>query len=169
MHCLRFQTTIHLFQQMHIELSVCTNNETIIKALIVFSEGIFDGETLIGYSNTKPTSRIVLPFRTPKTIAYDIHLKVYFTYSAPFAATNLLINRFNSDSRWIWTQSTISCIRIDASTTEIRHVCHFGKIRCGKSAIGANRIWWEHKQLCGIQIEWEIPTHLLVDKSGTFK
>lgn len=61
---------------MHIELSVCTNNETIIKALIIFSEGIFDGETLIGYSNTKPTSRIVLPFRTPKTIAYDIHLKV---------------------------------------------------------------------------------------------
>lgn len=66
---------------MHIELSVCTNNDTIIKALIIFSEGIFDGETLIGYSNAKPTSRIVLPFRTPKAVAYDIHLKVkcYFT------------------------------------------------------------------------------------------
>lgn len=61
---------------MHIELSVCTNNETIIKALIVFSEGIFEGETLIGYSNKKPTSRIVLPFRTPKSMTYDIHLKV---------------------------------------------------------------------------------------------
>lgn len=61
---------------MHIELSVCTNNETIIRALIIFSEGIFDGETLIGYSNAKPTSRIVLPFQAPKTIPYDIHLKV---------------------------------------------------------------------------------------------
>lgn len=61
---------------MYIELSVCTNNDTVIKALIIFSEGIFDGETLIAYSSVRPTSRIVLPFKTPKNIAYDIHLKV---------------------------------------------------------------------------------------------
>lgn len=68
---------IESFKQMHIELSVSTNNETIIKALIIFSEGIFEGEALIGYSSAKPTSRIILPFQTPKTMAYDIHLKVF--------------------------------------------------------------------------------------------
>lgn len=65
-----------LLVQLHIELSVCTNNDTIIKALIIFSEGIFEGETLIAYSYSRPTSRIVLPFITPKNIVYDIHLKV---------------------------------------------------------------------------------------------
>lgn len=62
--------------QLCIELSVCTNNDTIIKALIMFSEGIFDGETLIAYSYHQPKPRIILPFITPKNIAYDIHLKV---------------------------------------------------------------------------------------------
>lgn len=47
----------------------------------MFSEGIFEGETLIGYSYTKPTSRIILPFITPKAMAYDIHLKVFFHLS----------------------------------------------------------------------------------------
>lgn len=75
MHLLRFHW-FYFVLQLHIELSVCTNNDTIIKALIVFSEGIFEGETLIAYSYTKPTSRIVLPFITPKNIIYDIHLKV---------------------------------------------------------------------------------------------
>lgn len=72
------------FIQLHIELSVCTNNDTIIKALIIFSEGIFEGETLIAYSYNKPTSRIVLPFRTPKAIVYDIHLKVRFDFFKVF-------------------------------------------------------------------------------------
>lgn len=57
---------------------MCTNNDTIIKALIIFSEGIFEGETLIAYSYARPTSRILLPFITPKNIVYDIHLKVDF-------------------------------------------------------------------------------------------
>lgn len=66
----------HLFFQPHIEIGINTNNETIIKAVIIFSEGIFESETLIGYSYNKPTSRIVMPFRTPKDISYDIHIKV---------------------------------------------------------------------------------------------
>ncbi|XP_031619932.1 Bardet-Biedl syndrome 2 protein homolog [Contarinia nasturtii] len=73
-------------KRLHIELSVCTNNDTIIKALIIFSEGIFEGETLIAYSYSRPTSRIVLPFITPKNIVYDIHLKILvgFEHSKQF-------------------------------------------------------------------------------------
>lgn len=47
-----------------------------IKAVIIFSEGIFESETLIGYAYNKPTSRIIMPFRIPKDISYDIHIKV---------------------------------------------------------------------------------------------
>lgn len=129
---------VNFQKQMHIELSVCTNNETIIKALIVFSEGIFDGETLIGYSNTKPTSRIILPFRTPKTIAYDIHLKV-IRIECPFICFNQT-RQFIPDSRWIRAQSSVSCVRTDASITEIFDVRHFGYFRCRTFAIGNDRI-----------------------------
>lgn len=48
--------------------------------MIIFSEGIFESETLIGYAYNKPTSRIIMPFRIPKDISYDIHIKVLVGY-----------------------------------------------------------------------------------------
>lgn len=110
---------------MHIELSVSTNNDTIIKALIVFAEGIFEGETLIGYSNEKPTSRIVLPFKTPKTVPYDVHLKVIERRKAHLPSQLTLSSI--PDSRWLRAQQTISRFRIDASTATLFHVRGFGE------------------------------------------
>uniref|UniRef100_A0A1B0DHX1 BBS2 GAE domain-containing protein n=1 Tax=Phlebotomus papatasi TaxID=29031 RepID=A0A1B0DHX1_PHLPP len=59
-----------------IEISICTNNSTIIRAVIIFAEGLFSGETLIVHPHKVNVSKLSIPVKAPKDIQYDVHIKV---------------------------------------------------------------------------------------------
>lgn len=59
------------------EISISTNNNTIIKAIIVFAEGIFKGETHVVHPLTsKLRNELAVPLYPPKDSPVDIHVKV---------------------------------------------------------------------------------------------
>lgn len=83
-------------KQSNVEVSISTNNATIIKAVIIFADGIFpNGEALIvhppskrvtsgAYSGIQSTSNrvsgvsnIVIPLKIPKDEAIDVHIKAF--------------------------------------------------------------------------------------------
>lgn len=64
-------------QKGHVNIYVSTNNDTIIRAVIIFAEGIFNGETHVVHpSLSKLSSNINVPLFLPKDIPVDIHIKV---------------------------------------------------------------------------------------------
>lgn len=63
----------------HIEVTVCTNNSTVIRAVLIFAEGLFPGETLIAHP-TRGAPRIIVPLKAPKDFSYDIHIKAFVGY-----------------------------------------------------------------------------------------
>ncbi|KAL1437784.1 hypothetical protein MTO96_048633 [Rhipicephalus appendiculatus] len=61
----------------HVEVALETNNETVIRAVIVFAEGIFDGESLVFHPKDEQVqSEVSLPLWPPKDLAVDLHFKV---------------------------------------------------------------------------------------------
>lgn len=79
-----------------VEVSISTNNSTIIKAVIIFADGIFpNGESLIVHPPTKRVtsgvysgmqstsnkangvSNIIIPLKIPKDEAVDVHIKAF--------------------------------------------------------------------------------------------
>lgn len=68
---------IRIILQSHVEISVASNNDTIIRAVIVFAEGIFKGETRVEHPpQSKLTSEVRVPVCPPKDRPIDIHIKV---------------------------------------------------------------------------------------------
>ncbi|XP_026470684.1 Bardet-Biedl syndrome 2 protein homolog [Ctenocephalides felis] len=64
----------------HVELSICTNNETIVRCVLVFAEGIFlgGGESLILYPPpSKVASKLCVPLIPPRDVPVDIHIKAF--------------------------------------------------------------------------------------------
>lgn len=75
----RLQIGISTNEEMkpHVEISVSTNNDTIIKTVMVFAEGIFKGETLVIHPQDQQLgNHAVVPLQPPKDIPVDIHIKV---------------------------------------------------------------------------------------------
>lgn len=83
-------------KQSNVEISISTNNTTIIKAVIIFADGIFpNGESLIVHPPTKRVasgaysgmqsmssrangvSNIVIPLKIPKDEPVDVHIKAF--------------------------------------------------------------------------------------------
>ncbi|KAI4873863.1 hypothetical protein NFI96_012983 [Prochilodus magdalenae] len=65
-------------QRAHIELSISTPNETIIRAVLIFAEGIFEGESHVVHPNTQNLSGcICVPIIPPKDIPVDLHIKAF--------------------------------------------------------------------------------------------
>ncbi|CAG9855973.1 unnamed protein product [Phyllotreta striolata] len=65
----------------HVELYLCTNNSTIIRAAIIFAEGIFNGETHVVHPPlSQLKSQILVPLFLPKDSPVDIHIKVLVGY-----------------------------------------------------------------------------------------
>lgn len=59
------------------EIVLCTNNETIIRAVLVFGEGIFDGEShVIHPKETEVNSKVVVALHPPHNVPVDLHIKV---------------------------------------------------------------------------------------------
>nr|XP_037289052.1 Bardet-Biedl syndrome 2 protein homolog [Rhipicephalus microplus] len=62
----------------HVEVALETNNETVIRAVILFAEGIFDGESLVFHPKDEQVqSEVSLPLWPPKDLAVDLHFKVF--------------------------------------------------------------------------------------------
>lgn len=72
---LKDKLSFHI-RQPNIEIKIITNNSTVIRAVLLFSEGIFESETFIAYPEDRAVSRIVIPFKIPKDNCYDVNIKV---------------------------------------------------------------------------------------------
>ncbi|XP_030766651.1 Bardet-Biedl syndrome 2 protein homolog [Sitophilus oryzae] len=68
-------------QKPHVEVYISTNNATIIKAVIIFAEGIFKGESHVVHPETsKLSSDMSIPLYLPRDNAVDIHIKALIGY-----------------------------------------------------------------------------------------
>uniref|UniRef100_A0A671M3Q8 Bardet-Biedl syndrome 2 protein homolog n=1 Tax=Sinocyclocheilus anshuiensis TaxID=1608454 RepID=A0A671M3Q8_9TELE len=65
-------------QRAHIELNISTPNETIIRAVLIFAEGIFEGESHVVHPSVQNLSSCVrVPIIPPKDIPVDLHIKAF--------------------------------------------------------------------------------------------
>ncbi|KPP75942.1 Bardet-Biedl syndrome 2 protein-like [Scleropages formosus] len=65
-------------QKAHIELNISTPNETIIRAVLIFAEGIFEGESHVVHPSVQNLSGCVrVPIIPPKDIPVDLHIKAF--------------------------------------------------------------------------------------------
>uniref|UniRef100_A0A8C6SIR0 BBSome complex member BBS2 n=1 Tax=Neogobius melanostomus TaxID=47308 RepID=A0A8C6SIR0_9GOBI len=65
-------------QRAHVELSISTPNETIIRAVLIFAEGIFEGESHVVHPNAQNLSGCIqVPIVPPKDIPVDLHIKAF--------------------------------------------------------------------------------------------
>ncbi|KAM7396186.1 hypothetical protein PAMP_019245 [Pampus punctatissimus] len=65
-------------QKAHVELSISTPNETIIRAVLIFAEGIFEGESHVVHPSAQNLSGCVrVPIVPPKDIPVDLHIKTF--------------------------------------------------------------------------------------------
>ncbi|KAH0501632.1 Bardet-Biedl syndrome 2 protein-like protein [Microtus ochrogaster] len=68
-------------QDAHAELSISTSNDTIIRAVLIFAEGIFVGESHVVHPSIHNlSSSICIPITPPKDVPVDLHLKVFVGY-----------------------------------------------------------------------------------------
>ncbi|XP_041460099.1 Bardet-Biedl syndrome 2 protein homolog [Lytechinus variegatus] len=62
----------------HVELTVNTSNDTVLKAVLIFAEGIFEGESHVIHPNTPNLSNALkVPIVPPKDIPVDLHIKAF--------------------------------------------------------------------------------------------
>ncbi|XP_040185084.1 Bardet-Biedl syndrome 2 protein isoform X1 [Rana temporaria] len=68
-------------QVAHVELSISTSNDTIIRAVLIFAEGIFEGESHVVHPSVQNlTGRIRVPICPPKDVPVDLHIKAFVGY-----------------------------------------------------------------------------------------
>uniref|UniRef100_A0A1A8MDA5 Bardet-Biedl syndrome 2 protein homolog n=3 Tax=Nothobranchius TaxID=28779 RepID=A0A1A8MDA5_9TELE len=65
-------------QKAHVELCISTPNETIIRAVLIFAEGIFEGESHVVHPSVHNLSGCIrVPIVPPKDIPVDLHIKAF--------------------------------------------------------------------------------------------
>ncbi|CAL8292923.1 unnamed protein product [Boreogadus saida] len=65
-------------KKAHVELSISTPNETIIRSVLIFAEGIFEGESHVVHPSAQKLSGCVrVPIVPPKDIPVDLHIKAF--------------------------------------------------------------------------------------------
>ncbi|KAM9607566.1 BBSome complex member BBS2 isoform 1-T1 [Trichechus inunguis] len=68
-------------QAAHAELCISTSNDTIIRAVLIFAEGIFIGESHVVHPSIHNVSNsICIPITPPKDVPVDLHLKTFVGY-----------------------------------------------------------------------------------------
>ncbi|XP_010594379.1 Bardet-Biedl syndrome 2 protein isoform X4 [Loxodonta africana] len=68
-------------QAPHTELCISTSNDTIIRAVLIFAEGIFIGESHVVHPSVHNLSNsICIPVTPPKDVPVDLHLKAFVGY-----------------------------------------------------------------------------------------
>ncbi|XP_060561390.1 Bardet-Biedl syndrome 2 protein homolog, partial [Ruditapes philippinarum] len=65
----------------HVELIVATTNDTVVRAVLIFAEGIFEGESHVVHPNAGSLSNCVrVPIVPPKDVPVDLHIKAFIGY-----------------------------------------------------------------------------------------
>lgn len=65
----------------HVELIVATTNDTVVRAVLIFAEGIFEGESHVVHPNASALSNCVrVPIVPPKDVPVDLHIKAFIGY-----------------------------------------------------------------------------------------
>uniref|UniRef100_A0A3B3RAJ6 BBSome complex member BBS2 n=1 Tax=Paramormyrops kingsleyae TaxID=1676925 RepID=A0A3B3RAJ6_9TELE len=65
-------------QKAHIELNISTPNDTIIRAVLIFAEGIFEGESHVVHPSAQHLSGCIrVPIIPPNDIPVDLHIKAF--------------------------------------------------------------------------------------------
>ncbi|ROT78697.1 putative Bardet-Biedl syndrome 2 protein-like [Penaeus vannamei] len=65
----------------HVEIALATTNDTVIRAVIIFAEGIFEGESHVFHPRENSlTSNIRVPLYPPKDVPVDLHIKTMVGY-----------------------------------------------------------------------------------------
>ncbi|KAH0619482.1 hypothetical protein JD844_000139 [Phrynosoma platyrhinos] len=65
----------------HVELCISTSNDTIIRAVLIFAEGIFEGEShVIHPSLPNLSSCIKVPLTPPKDVPVELNIKAFVGY-----------------------------------------------------------------------------------------
>ncbi|XP_010220772.1 PREDICTED: Bardet-Biedl syndrome 2 protein [Tinamus guttatus] len=68
-------------QSAHVELCISTTNDTIIRAVLIFAEGIFEGESHVVHPSLQNLSSCVrVPLTPPKDVPVDLHIKAFVGY-----------------------------------------------------------------------------------------
>uniref|UniRef100_A0A8C3KT89 BBSome complex member BBS2 n=1 Tax=Chrysolophus pictus TaxID=9089 RepID=A0A8C3KT89_CHRPC len=68
-------------QSAHVELCISTTNDTIIRAVLIFAEGIFEGESHVIHPGLQNLSGCVrVPLTPPKDVPVDLHIKAFVGY-----------------------------------------------------------------------------------------
>ncbi|XP_043935476.1 Bardet-Biedl syndrome 2 protein [Protopterus annectens] len=68
-------------QSPHVELNISTSNDTIIRAVLIFAEGIFEGESHVVHPSVQNLSgHICVPISPPKDVPVDLHIKAFVGY-----------------------------------------------------------------------------------------
>uniref|UniRef100_F6UN54 Bardet-Biedl syndrome 2 protein homolog n=1 Tax=Ornithorhynchus anatinus TaxID=9258 RepID=F6UN54_ORNAN len=82
----KLQTTLSVnlgteSQAAHVELCISTSNDTIIRAVLIFAEGIFAGESHVVHPSIPNLSSLIrIPIIPPKDVPVDLHLKIFVGY-----------------------------------------------------------------------------------------
>ncbi|XP_003228629.2 Bardet-Biedl syndrome 2 protein [Anolis carolinensis] len=68
-------------ESAHVELRISTSNDTIIRAVLIFAEGIFEGEShVIHPSLQNLSSCIKVPLTPPKDVPVELNIKAFVGY-----------------------------------------------------------------------------------------
>ena len=61
--------------QPHVEVTLSTSNDTIIKSVLIFAEGIFEGESHVVHPK-EVSSTLSIPLNPLRDVPIDLHIKV---------------------------------------------------------------------------------------------
>ena len=64
--------------QASVELLIATSNETLIRAVMIFAEGIFEGESHVVHPlQSAISNNLLIPVVPPKDLPVDLHIKAF--------------------------------------------------------------------------------------------
>lgn len=67
----------------HVELFIGTTNDTLVRAALIFAEGIFEGESHVIHPHPNALSNCVrVPIIPPKDVPVDLHIKAFIGYKS---------------------------------------------------------------------------------------
>lgn len=74
--------------QPHVELSISTTNDTIIRTVMIFAEGVFEGESHVVHpSQQNLTPHLQVPVFPPKDVPVDLHIKAFVGYKSRYQSS----------------------------------------------------------------------------------
>ncbi|XP_026549507.1 Bardet-Biedl syndrome 2 protein homolog, partial [Notechis scutatus] len=68
-------------ESAHVELCISTSNDTIIRAVLIFAEGIFENESHVIHPTPQNlSSSIKIPLSPPKDVPVELNIKALVGY-----------------------------------------------------------------------------------------